>query len=335
MRTYQYRMALAEHGIEMAIAPLFGEDYVRTLYGGRGRYADALSAYSRRITEMLRRSRYDALWIEKEALPWLPALIEFALLPRHLPFILDYDDAVFHRYDMHSSPIVRWALGRKLDRLMARAALVVAGNDYLADRARLTGVGRIAIVPTVVDLERYQPAFSPHPGPLTIGWIGSPTTVRYLERIKTVINGLVRAPSIRALAIGARPEQLAGSAFEAVPWSEETEVADLRALDIGIMPLDDSPWERGKCGYKLIQYMAVGIPVVASPVGVNQKIVTHGENGFLADTESDWRDALASLLADGSLRRKMGAAGREKVEKDYSLATSAPRLAALIRETLR
>jgi glycosyltransferase involved in cell wall biosynthesis len=137
--------------------------------------------------------------------------------------------------------------------------------------------------------------------------------------------------SIACVAIGAREDQVADGPFLAKPWSEADEVRSLKGLDIGIMPLPDEPWTRGKCGYKLIQYMASGLPVVASPVGVNGDIVRHGENGFLASTEREWNEALSRLIADPDLRRRMGALGRRRVEREFSLKVQAPRLERLVR----
>ena len=331
LRTFQYREPLARLGVELDIVPLFGDDYVSAIYGRRGRALLVLKSLVRRLKTLVSSKGHDALWVEKEMLPWLPAFLELALVPSGLALIVDYDDAVFHRYDMHRSSIVRELLGRKLDQVMARADLVVAGNDYLAARARAAGAKRVEIVQTVVDLARYPLLEQPQSDELTIGWIGSPNTAGYLDAVKPVLDELSRTVPLRAIAIGARADQLAGSCFAPVPWSEESEVAELRRIDIGIMPLEDTPWERGKCGYKLIQYMALGLPVVASAVGVNKHIVRHGENGFLAANPGEWRDALARLGMDPALRRSFGAAGRADVEDRYALSVQAPRLAKAIK----
>jgi glycosyltransferase involved in cell wall biosynthesis len=332
VRTYQYQEPLAQKAIEMTILPLFEDDYVRALYGRTARGTAALAAFVRRFRRLLDVADYDAIWIEKEMLPWLPASMELALLPRGIPVVLDYDDAVFHRYDMHRSAVVRSILGRKLDRLMERADLVMAGNDYLADRARRAGAKWVEIVPTVVDLERYVPSPPRATDVVTVGWIGSPSTAHYLDIVKPVIDDLARERSVKAIAIGARADQVADSRFSAVPWSEETEVESLRACDIGIMPLADTPWERGKCGYKLIQYMALGLPVVASPIGVNSLLAGSG-NGLLANSATEWHNALKTLLTDAKKRLALGAAGRKRIEDGYSLQQWAGRVAALIRGT--
>jgi glycosyltransferase involved in cell wall biosynthesis len=334
MRTFQYREPLAAQGIEFDIHPLLGDDYLRALYHGGNRLAAALRSFGHRIGDLRRARDYDAVWVEKEFFPWLPAFIELGLLPSDAPLIADYDDAVFHRYDQHRSALERAVLGRKLDRVMARADLVVAGNAYLAQHAERAGARRIAIVPTVVDLDRY-PLRPRSPSPtLTVGWIGTPSTMEYFEPLKPVLRGLSQEIPMRVVAIGARPDQMVGEPFAAVPWSEAGEVEALRALDIGVMPLPDTPWERGKCGYKLIQYMALGLPVVASPVGANAAIVREGENGFLATGDDEWRAALTTLAGDPALRERLGQAGRRRVEAEYALAVQAPRLATLIRETV-
>jgi glycosyltransferase involved in cell wall biosynthesis len=212
---------------------------------------------------------------------------------------------------------------------------VVAGNPYLAARAKAAGARRVEIVPTVIDLDRYPIRPAARSGPLTVGWIGTPNTMEYLEGLKPVLRALAREVPMRVAAIGARPDQMQGEPFEAVPWSEDGEVDALRTFDIGVMPLPDTPWERGKCGYKLIQYMALGLPVVASPVGVNTEIVQEGVNGFLAADDETWKRALGALAGDGAMRQAFGQAGRQLVEQHYTLQVQAPRLARLITETVR
>jgi glycosyltransferase involved in cell wall biosynthesis len=280
---------------------------------------------------LLRRKQYDFIWIEKEALPWLPAWIEKGLLSG-ARYSLDYDDAVFHNYDLHSHAIVRGLLGRRIDRLMGSACLVTAGNEYLAQRARAAGARRVEIIPTVIDLDRYAPrkvgtdATRP-----TVVWIGSPSTVRYLSLIAKPLAELSARLPFRLRVIGGHID-LPGVDVEYVAWSEDREAPAIAACDVGVMPLNDSPWERGKCGYKLIQYMACGLPVVASPVGVNAQIVNEGVNGFLADGSSEWRDHLEVLISDATTRRDMGQAGRLMVEEKYSVQAIAPRLAVLLNQ---
>nr|WP_281415450.1 glycosyltransferase family 4 protein [Pelotalea chapellei] len=215
---------------------------------------------------------------------------------------------------------------------MADARLVVAGNSYLAQRAREVGA-KVEIVPTLIDLDRYSAKniSSDEVDLLKIVWVGSPSTIRYLKLLYKPLVELSRQFVFKLRVIGADTFAIEGVNVECVPWSEATEAASIRECDVGVMPLLDSPWERGKCGYKLIQYMACGLPVVASPVGVNSEIVNNGQNGYLADTDGAWVDALGALLGDAVLRQQMGAAGRKRVEDDYCIQQVAPRMIGLLR----
>lgn len=338
LRTYQYLPMLQAAGVEVDVRPLLDDQYVRNLYEGRNSAGGVASAYIRRILGLIRGRGYDAIWVEKELLPWLPAFVELGIVPKRIPLVADYDDALFHRYDRHRSAFVRGLLARKIDDVMRRADLVLAGNDYLAGRAREAGAGWVECLPTVVDLARY-PVQPPKPAtnvsPLMVGWIGSPSTAKYLRAVSEPMRQLAERGLIRCVAIGANPAQLVDTPFSAIPWQEETEVSQLQQLDVGIMPLPDAPWERGKCGYKLIQYMACGLPVVASPVGVNEEIVEVGMNGFLADGEEGWLSALTALAADPQLRVGMGRAGRARVELHYSLEVQASRLRGLLEQVVQ
>jgi glycosyltransferase involved in cell wall biosynthesis len=209
--------------------------------------------------------------------------------------------------------------------------MVIVGNDYLGDRARQAGARRVELLPTVVDTSRYTVTLTAPSRPLTIGWMGSPSTATYLHFVAPVLQRMIDSYGLRVVAIGANPDQLRGLPFEVRSWSEELEVEEIQRFDIGIMPLPDEPFERGKCGYKLIQYMACGKPVVASAVGVNTILVRHGINGFLARTELEWLEAFECLVNDPPLRHRMGTSGRMLVECEYSLRATAPRLAGLLR----
>lgn len=334
LRTMQYRPWLEAAGLQAEFASFFTDADLARAYAGTGRGLSGLAALRRRLGQLRAGAGADLLWIEKETLPWLPWMVERALLPRGVPFAVDYDDAVFHRYDRHRSAIVRTVLGRKLDRLMAASALVTAGNAYLAERARAAGARRVEIVPTVVDAAAYSPRdWPPTADAPRIGWIGSPSTwTEYMQPMLPLLTDVAAAEGARLLVIGAGRGAPAHPLLDAEPWAETTEAARIRAMDVGLMPLTDTPWSRGKCGYKLIQYMASGVPVIASPVGVNADIVEHGVNGFLARTDAEWREALVRLLRDPALRQRMGQAGRRRVEEGFSLQVWGPRVAVLLRQ---
>lgn len=333
VRTHQYLEYLRANGCEVNAAPLFDDAYLQALYhGGRRPISTLWRGYVRRIRQLLGAGGYDLLWLEKEVLPWLPYALEKSMLPASVPYVVDFDDAVFHRYDLHRSAIVRRVLGTKLGRIMARAQAVVAGSHYLAAYARDAGARRVELLPTAVDLEHY-PVRAVQPAGRRIGWIGTPLTARqYLPIVYPALLRLARERDYTLVVIGAGEINLAGLRVECHEWSAETEAGLIGTLDMGIMPLNDGPWERGKCGYKLIQYMACAVPVVASDVGENPYIVHHGEHGFLARSEADWVEALGSLLDDPQRARAMGLAGRRRVEAQYSTRATAPRLLDILRQ---
>lgn len=332
VRSYQYLPDLRGQGIEIVVAPLLPDNYLRELYAGKRPRLDSIVwAYLRRISALIRGKGFDLLWIEYEIFPWLPGWIESLVLSRETPCLVDYDDAIFHRYDQHPSLLVRKIFGNKIDAVIRHASIVVVGNEYLRDHAIKAGAQRVEILPTSIDLVRYpapKPAQNDTP---IIGWIGSPATSRYLHQVHEVLTEVCAHRQAQVVLVGASEPGWKDVPYAIHPWSEATEVAEVSGFDVGIMPLEDSPWERGKCGYKLIQYMACGKPVVASPVGINARIVEPGVNGYLAETKHDWVQALTALLTDIDRRQQMGAAGRAKVERDYAIQVNVPRLAAILR----
>jgi glycosyltransferase involved in cell wall biosynthesis len=333
IRFLQFLPALERQGFTFDVRPLLDNAYVASLYGGPTvGLASIVRAYARRLAALRRRRQYDLLWLEKEALPWLPTFLEIARL-QGVPYVVDYDDAWFHRYESHwLSPL----LGHKIDAVMRVAHTVVAGNDYLARHARQAGARRVDIVPSAIDLDRYAdlPEIAVD-HPLTVGWIGIPLNASYLNMIEPALRTASTAAPIKLHVVGAPvPSNFGGIPAEAFAWSEDSEVSRIAQFDVGVMPLYDTPWERGKCAYKLLQVMAAGKPVIASPVGANRQVVRHGVNGFLADTTAEWAQALAEL-ADPFVRQRMGIEARKTVEEEYSTAVVMPRLAAILREVGR
>jgi glycosyltransferase involved in cell wall biosynthesis len=328
IRFLQYLPALEREGFAFDVQPLLGNDYVRALYGGpKVGAGNLLGAYWRRFGALRRRLKHDVIWLEKEALPWLPTWMEIARL-QGMPYVVDYDDAWFHRYENHwLSPL----LGGKIDAVMQVADTVVAGNPYLARRARQAGAHRVETVPTAIDLDRYRNLpDAPAGASLAVGWIGIPLNAHYLSIVEPALRTLAGIGKFSLHVVGAPvPDALAGIPAQSFPWTEESEIERIAAFDVGIMPLHDTPWERGKCAYKLLQVMAAGKPVVASPVGANAQVVQHGVNGFLADSPEEWADALRRL-EEPDLRRRMGAEARRTVEEQYSTAVVRPRLAAIL-----
>jgi len=316
---------LERAGLAVEVRPFFDDSYLERLFEGRrAPPLDLARWYGRRLSALAGRRRFGLLWIEKEALPWLPLAAERRLLAG-VPYALDFDDAWHERYAGSR------LLAGKLEALAAGSALCVVANDNLAAWAEAAGARRVLKRPTPVDLERY-PHRPPPAGGFRVGWIGTPSSAPFLEAVAGPLRALAGTGPLTLVTIGAAPAGLPGVPEEFRPWSEATEGADLAGLHAGIMPLPDTPFARGKSGYKLLQYMAAGRPVVASPVGENRVIVRDGETGFLAGGPEDWMRALERLRADRALAGALGQAGRALVAERYALAALAPGWAAALAD---
>ena len=333
-RFLQYRPYLEAEGFHIEARPLLDDVYLKQLYSmGRLNLLHVVGRYIERIGWLLARCDADLLWLHCEAFPYFPGVLELLVRYPRRPIVFDYDDAFFHKYNLHSNAIVRVLLGRKLEATIKGSDMVFAGNPYLAEYA--LGHGRVVeIVPTVVDTEVYQShRDADDDAPVVIGWIGTPSTWGgCVAPFLPVLLDVAATQNAVVEAVGARPYSGEEGGVRFLPWAEEREIELIQSMDIGIMPLQDTPWMRGKCGYKLIQYMACGLPVIASPVGVNREIVEHGVNGFLAASEDEWRQALATLIGDPDLRCRMGREGRKRAERSYSLHVHGPRVARLMKE---
>lgn len=336
-RFLQYFSYLEAEGVRCDFSPLTDVSYLKNLYAiKRGTLKDYTKAFFRRLKAFSKVRKYDVVVIEYEILPYFPPVLEKALNMLNIPYIVNYDDAVFYRYSQSPKPWVKAFLGNKIDAVMRGAKIVIAGNRYLADyAAKRAGAARVEILPTAVDIKRY-PRLQRKENPVfTIGWIGSPSTAKYLTDITPALAKVCGGGKGKVVLIGSGAIKLKGLPVEVRPWSEETEVPDLESCDVGIMPLYDGLWEKGKCGLKLIQYMACSLPVVASPVGVNREIVEEGMTGMLASSNEEWARALIMLRDDKALRNKLGLAGRKRAEERYSVETLAPKFAELIIEAAR
>ena len=332
IRSYQYLPYLKSQGIDVTVAPLLNDGYVKALYSAKAKPLFSIfDSYMRRFRSILNTHCFDLVWIEKDLFPWMPAWAEIMLVRIGIPYVVDYDDAIFHRYDLNPNRIVRTLLGSKISRVMRYASAVIVGNEYLATYAIRAGAKRVEYIPTVIDLDRHSIKDCTNTGEFKVGWIGSPMTAKYLNLIKPAIIRFFKEGNSSLSLVGSGHVALGELPVKIIPWSKETEVADIQDFDVGIMPLPDSPWERGKCGYKLIQYMACGKPVIASPVGANIAIVEHGVNGFLTKSADEWLEALTVLRDDPDLSKKMGKEGRKIVEKRYCLQVTAPRLLSIFQ----
>ena len=333
LRTQQFLPYLITHGFRVSVNSLLDDDYIERLYSSRRpNFPRVAFSYLKRIGQLLQSGRFDLLWIEREAFPWLAAAVELRILcAMKIPYVLELDDAVFHRYSDHRSAVVRRCLGSKIEQLMRGATLVIAGSEYIARHALSAGASWVERIPTVVDMDRYRSGCAEHDR-FTIGWMGTPATVHFLQIVAGPLREFFRRhDDAQLVVVGAKEAQIEGVNVVSTNWTAATEAQEVARFDIGIMPLRDGPFEKGKCGYKLIQYMAASKPVLASPVGSNKRIVQDGINGFLVADDRDWIDKLELLYRDIGLRRSMGAAGRAVVERSFSLQSIAPRVETLLR----
>jgi glycosyltransferase involved in cell wall biosynthesis len=334
-RFEQWLRLLPEGAVDATILPLFGPQTVARLYepGGTARKAaETAAALGRRIIQLREVRRADVVLIVREAFPLGPALLE-SLVERRRPVVFDFDDAIFLKETSDANRLAGMLkMPGRVAGIIERAAATTAGNEYLARYARRFS-HRVHVIPTTLDIEAYQP--QPHaPGELVrVGWSGSPTTSKHLRTIEGALRRMLAELPVELVVIGDPAFRLEGAPRVSVlPWRAQSEVADVAAFDIGLMPLPDDEWSRGKCGFKALLYMALGVAPVVSPVGVNTEIVSAGENGLLVSTEDDWVAALRSLVEDPDLRQRLGAAGRETVVERYSGQRWAPRFLEVLQE---
>tara|TARA_B110000008_G_C16960254_1_gene559866 strand:+ start:1755 stop:2807 length:1053 start_codon:yes stop_codon:yes gene_type:complete len=318
LRFYNYRDIMQDYNIVLEMSPLFDDSYLKDLYEGKKKnYFRIFLSYSRRIVSLFSVNKYDLILIEKELFPNLPGIFESLLYYLGKPFIVDYDDAIHHHYDNNKNFLIR-LLSKKIDKIMAKSILVICGNSYIEEHAKKSSARETLLLPTVIDLERYK-IIKPTPNnKLIIGWIGTPSTVHCLEIVRNTLEKLCINYDFELHVIGANFES---NIFDVKPikWTEEKEFTLINTIDLGIMPLHDRSFENGKCGYKLIQYMGSVKPVIASPVGVNIKIINQSNGGYLAASDKEWEKAFINLFTSSSLREKLGVNGRAHVEEFYSL----------------
>lgn len=338
-RIAQFVPYLRDAGFDVTISPFYSTEFFRLVYVPGHTFRKVMmfiGLVGRRILELFTLRRYDLVFLYREAIPIGPPIIERLIHGLGVPMVHDFDDAIFLASVSEANRSLAFLKdpGRVATvlRLCRRATV---GNEFLARYARHYN-DAVTVIPTVVDTTRFKPREyqSEHPIPI-VGWIGSPTTYQYLERLGDVLREVAASHQFILRISGAgRPVVMPGVNVEEVPWSLDAEVGLFNGLDIGVYPVADDDWSRGKCGFKAIQCMASGVPVVASAVGVNCEIITDGVDSFLASNHDEWVDKLSRLLTDQALRARLAAAGRETIEARYSLPVAAPRLAAELRASL-
>lgn len=336
-RVSQYIPYLRQAGFDVTVSPFYSHEYFGFVYrpGNYIRKATGFASLTlRRINELYSMREYDLVLLYREAIPLGPPLIERAIAQLGIPIVYDFDDAIFLPAVSEANRVVSFLKDpERVSQILALSREVTVGNEWLAEYARKFN-SHVTVIPTAVDTNRFVPRPDPQPAEgrkLVVGWIGSPTTFQYLESLKDILATVAAKHPFTLKVSGAgRPVNFPGVDVQVVPWSMADEVSLFNTCDIGVYPLTDDDWSRGKCGFKAIQCMACGVPVVAAAVGVNREIIEHGVNSMLASTPQQWIDGLTTLLTNPGLRAQMAVAGRQTIEERYSLRVTAPQLAAVL-----
>ncbi len=349
-RLEQWAPPLGRHGVSMTFRPFASPDLVKLLYR-RGHslrkvlhLGRALTAQARQIS---RTEHFEVAVVHRGISLVGPALLERRLAQR-VPIIYDFDDAIHLLHTSDANRAFGWLkFPGKTSEICGLARSITVGNEYLAGFARQFNPD-VTVVPSSVDTSVYTPgperprggqtvgpfdrSFSSAQGPAAtvVGWMGSSTSQTYLEPFAPLLRRMVQQGLILRIISDRQPTDF-DFPFEWKAWSAATEVEDLRGFDIGIMPLPDTEWARGKCAMKILQYMGVGVPSVGSDLGGNREVITDGVNGFLATSEDEWMEKILRLSHDQALARRLGGAGRERVLARYSAEVCAQRFAEVVR----
>jgi glycosyltransferase involved in cell wall biosynthesis len=346
----RYRLAqfvgpLNEQNIRLTIHPFIDSELFARLYARGGlpfKAGKLLQSTLARVVDLVSATRADVILVQREAIIFGPPLLEwFMARVVRRPLVLDLDDATYVPYTSPTYGRVTKALKffGKTDYLIRWADVVICGNSAIADYVVEKG-GRAQVIPTVVDTELFKPLdHRPDTEEPVLGWIGTHSTFPYLQSIFPVLSALAQRHKFRLKIIGAGKDNVAisGISIENLPWLLYREVADFQSLDVGLYPIDQSiyqGWASGKSGFKAIQYMAVGVPYVATPIGASGEIGEVGVTHFTATTHDEWYRALEELITKPEKRRAMGAAGRDHVTRHYALEDQAEKLGDVLRSVV-
>jgi glycosyltransferase involved in cell wall biosynthesis len=340
-RVHQFLPHLEQAGYECTVSTFCSPTLFSALKrsgGTRTKISETLRCTAKRLVDLVDISKFDFVVMHREAFPFFAPRVENWVLRRHQRVIFSFDDAIYAGHsevaDLNHPKLYRWKHGRRYDEVIRRSTHVITGNRILAQYARRFN-SNVSVIPTVVDCGRY-PLRARVQGrqssrPITIGWMGSRSTAPYLTLVESALRRLAHAypggVSFRFIGHPAYAPNIPYSS--SVPFKLESEIEDLQSIDIGLMPLPDTEWTRGKCAFKAIQYMASGVPVVASPVGITPDLIQHDVNGLLASSPEDWFHELERLICDQNLRARIALAGRKTIEESYSLEKWAPRFESL------
>jgi len=316
LRIIQYIPYFKGQNLVFSISPFFNNRYLQDLYSDKKiNVFNIIFLYLRRFILLITVKKYDLIWIEKEQFPYLPSIFESLITIFNVKYIVDYDDAIFHNYNHFNSYLFK----NKFNNFLSNSSLVVVCNEYLSKCVADYGAKNIIQIPTVVDMKHYKhKQYENQSHEFRIGWIGSPSTSKYLYLIQDVLEKISKKHLIKLVIIGGSKLENFSVPIEHHEWSEITENEILMSCDVGIMPLHSTNWEKGKCGFKLLQYMASGLPVIASCVGFNRKLVDK-KIGYLVKDDKEWELAFNYFIKDSSQIQVFGENARKKAEKYYAL----------------
>lgn len=338
-RIEQWARFLEPQGIHFHFVPFESDELRQVLHVQRHYVTKAkellrcLVHRVRELSDIIQKRRWDVIFLYRELLPVGPPILERALSRRNIPIIYDFDDAIFLPDVSEANRRFQWLKWpQKTGEICRYSTHVTVGNQYLKEFVRRY-TQRVSVIPTTIDTDSYTPkGHTEIRGLPVIGWSGSLTTLKHLRTIGPVLKALRKSIPFRFKVIGGKEFCIPGLEVECKPWSASTEIEDLKSFDIGLMPLPNDAWSLGKCGLKALQYMAVGVPAVASPVGINLEIIQNGRNGFIAANLSEWVEKLSLLISDGALRSRFSQEGRKTVEERYSAKVQAPKVLEILEQ---
>jgi glycosyltransferase involved in cell wall biosynthesis len=338
-RIEQYIDFLESRGLNCDFSPLIasaGEDSILYSKNILKKIPLGIKLAYRRWRDVMTANSYDAIYIAREAFLTGSTFFE-RMLGKKTKVIFDFDDAIWiNVVSENNKAFSLLKSAGKTSKIIALADLVIAGNEFLKQYAQRYNPN-VVVIPTTIDTELYQPVTKVVKPQLVIGWSGSHSTIEHFKTAVPVLQAIKKkyGSAVTFKVIGDANYSNEALGIRGLPWRNETEVQDLNSFDIGIMPLPDNEWAWGKCGLKGLQYMALEVPTIMSPVGVNKDIINHGVNGFLASTEEEWVNCLSQLIENENLRVTLGKAGRETVIQHYSVLSQRENYATHFESVIR
>lgn len=323
-RFEQYTSFLEENNFQLEYFPFLSENDFKVLYESGQffrKFLAIIKGFLKRFIMLFQLGKFDIIFIHREASPIGPPIFEWfisKLLKKKI--IYDFDDAIWLKNTSETNRVVSSVKGHsKVGKICKWSNQIFCGNDFLMSYAKQFNKN-VVYIPTTIDTENTHNQVKKHSfGNVNIGWTGTHSTIKYLEKIELLLARVQKKINFDFTIISDVDPNFKSLNYSFLKWNKKTELSDLLTIDIGLMPLEDTKWTRGKCGFKALQYMALGIPCIISPVGVNKIIVKDNYNGYLADSEKEWENKIKTLANDFNLRTKIGTRGVESIKKNYSV----------------